>query len=94
VLCFIPLRGSHTANLLLHHYENVLNTFDINTKIARLVTDNASSNIKAFQDLIVPGFEDYFVNETDDDDSSSDIDPDATVEDDDESSVSLDYKNQ
>ena len=39
-------------------------TYDIDEKLVRIVTDNASNNIKAFSDLIVPGFKVYF--ETDD----------------------------
>ena len=67
-----------------------INTFGIQTKLVRLVTDNAANNIKAFQDLIIPGFEQYFENEVDDDDgeAASDIDPDAIDDDDsDETSV-------
>jgi hypothetical protein len=33
VLCFLPLYGSHTANLLLHTYENVVSMFDIQSKL-------------------------------------------------------------
>ncbi|CAF2121647.1 unnamed protein product [Rotaria magnacalcarata] len=29
-------------------------------KLCRIVTDNASNNIKAFEDLIIPGFDSYF----------------------------------
>ncbi len=70
VLCFIPLQGSHTANLLLQNYENVISSFGIGTKSVRLVTDNASNNIKAFQHLITPGFENYFEDEDDLDEAS------------------------
>lgn len=49
--------GSHSANVLLQTYENIINMFDIETKLVRLVTDNASNNLKAFQNLIIPGFE-------------------------------------
>ncbi|CAF1494749.1 unnamed protein product [Adineta ricciae] len=52
---------------------------DINAKIVRLITDNASNNIKAFQDLIIPGFEEYFDNDNNDE-SSSDVDLDAAEE--------------
>mgnify|MGYP002474366779 CR=1 FL=1 len=92
MLYFVPLYGSHTANLLLHQYESVINALDINAKIVRLVTDNASNNIKAFQDLIIPGFEEYFENDNNDD-SSSDIDPDA-AEEADEISTIFDDRNQ
>ena len=82
VLCFIPLYGSHTANLLLKNYENVISSFDIETKLVRLVTDNATNNIKAFHDLIIPGFESYFEDEDDLGETSSDIDQDAIENDD------------
>ena len=32
----------------------------LNKKVVRVITDNASNNIKAFGSLIVPGFEPYF----------------------------------
>jgi hypothetical protein len=77
VLCFLPLHGSHTANLLLQTYENVVGTFDIQTKLVRLVTDNAANNIKAFENLIIPGFEFYFdVEDDDNEEEGSDIDLD------------------
>jgi hypothetical protein len=82
VLCFLPLYGSHTANLLLQNYENVINSFGIETKLVRLVTDNASNNIKAFKNLIIPGFESYFEDEDDLDETGSDIDQDAIENDD------------
>ncbi|CAF1482350.1 unnamed protein product [Rotaria magnacalcarata] len=84
VLCFLPLHGSHTANLLLQTYENVISMFDIQTKLVRLVTDNAANNIKAFENLIIPGFEHYFNIEDDDNDEiESDIDLDGFSDDDD-----------
>jgi len=33
--------------------------------VVRLVTDNASNNVKAFGELVVPGFEEYFEPEDD-----------------------------
>ncbi|CAF1511795.1 unnamed protein product [Adineta ricciae] len=81
VLCFLPLYGSHTANLLLQTYENIVNSFDINGKLVRLVTDNASNNIKAYENLIIPGFESYFETEDDDnDEGGSDIDLDGFLD--------------
>ncbi|CAF4468159.1 unnamed protein product, partial [Rotaria sp. Silwood2] len=48
--------------------------FDIQTILVRLVTDNASSNIKAFENLIIPGFANYFdVEDDDNDDEGSDV---------------------
>ena len=37
--------------------ENIINIFDIQTKFVRLITDNAANRLKAFQNLILPGFE-------------------------------------
>ena len=82
VLCFLPLYGSHTANLLLQTYENVIDSFEINQKLVRLVTDNASNNIKAYEGLILPGFESYFETEDDDiDEGGSDVDLDSIFDD-------------
>ena len=52
--------------MLLQTYENIVNGFEIQTKVVHLVTDNAANNIKAFQNLIIPGFEHYFDVEDDD----------------------------
>ncbi|CAF1330175.1 unnamed protein product [Didymodactylos carnosus] len=42
----------------------------VTDKSSKIVTDNASKNIKAFENLIIPGFESYF---TDDDENKTDI---------------------
>ncbi|CAF1493204.1 unnamed protein product [Rotaria sordida] len=77
VLCFLPLHGSHMDNLLLQTYENVVNMFDIQAKLVRLVTENAANYIKAFENLIIPGFEHYFdIEDNDNDEAESDIDLD------------------
>ena len=39
---------THTDNNLLTEYERVTTTFDIQTKVIRLITDNASNNLAAF----------------------------------------------
>ncbi|CAF1314804.1 unnamed protein product, partial [Rotaria sp. Silwood1] len=84
VLCFLPLHGSHTANLLLETYENIVSMFNIQTKLVRLVTDNAANNIKAFETLIIPGFEHYFdIEDDDNDENGSDVDLDGFSDDDD-----------
>ncbi len=83
VLCFLPLHGSHTANLLLQTHESIIHSFDIQSKLVRLVTDNASNNIKAFENLIIPGFESYFeIEGEDNDEATSDIDLDEFADDD------------
>ncbi|CAF3300822.1 unnamed protein product [Rotaria socialis] len=63
VLCFLPLNESHSSEKLLGHYELIINEFQIQNKLCRIITDNASNNIKAFEDLIIPGFESYFYGE-------------------------------
>ena len=59
--------GSHSGENLRRQLEGVMATYDIEEKVVRIVTDNASNNIKAFDDLVVLGFEVYFEPEDDDD---------------------------
>ena len=66
VLCFLPMEGSHNGGKLLECYESIIQEFSIQDKLSRIVTDNASNNIKAFGDLIIPGFEQYFADGSDD----------------------------
>ena len=80
VLAFVPLWGSHSGSLLLQQYQNIVDTFGIKDKVVRLVTDSSSNNISAFKDLIIPGFEQYFLN--DDDDETTDERNNAAVDDD------------
>lgn len=42
--------------------------------MVRIVTDNASNNLKAFEALVIPGFEVYFEPEDDDDEHDDDDD--------------------
>ncbi|CAF1194011.1 unnamed protein product [Didymodactylos carnosus] len=65
LLAFKYLSGSHTGDKLLKEYEAIMAQYDIEQKVVRLVTDNASNNIKAFGSLIVPGFEPYFEESSD-----------------------------
>ena len=69
VLDFSPIEEAHTAEFLLDKFNDVTKTFDIEHKLVRLVTDNASNVTCAFKDLVVPGFAEYFadINEVDDD---------------------------
>ncbi|CAF3417717.1 unnamed protein product [Rotaria sp. Silwood2] len=66
--------GSHSGSLLLQKYQEIINTFGIKHKIIRLVTDNGSNNINAFKDLIIPGFEQYFTEDDNDDSNGEDSD--------------------
>ena len=52
VLDFIPLWGSHSGSLLLQKYEETINTFGINHKVIRLVTDSSANNIHALKILL------------------------------------------
>ena len=62
---------------MLKEYEAIISHYDIEDKVVRLVTDNASNNIKAFGSLIVPGFEPYFEkspDESPDEDDDDEVD--------------------
>lgn len=50
----------------------VSTAFFIGNKIVRLITDNASNNLSAFGELVIPGFESYFVP----DDAIEEVDDD------------------
>jgi hypothetical protein len=52
--------------LLLQKYEDIINTFGIKDKVVHLVTDSSSNNINAFKNLIIPGFEHYFIHDDND----------------------------
>jgi hypothetical protein len=42
--------------------------------VVRIVTDNASNNLKAFEELVIPGFAVYFEPEDDDDEGDDEAD--------------------
>ena len=59
----------------MNEYEAIIAQYDIQDKVVRLVTDNASNNVRAFGSLVVPGFETYFKESSDeltDEDEKSD----------------------
>ncbi|CAF5183260.1 unnamed protein product, partial [Rotaria magnacalcarata] len=56
---------SHTGENLFHEYDHVSTTFSIGNKVVQLITDNASNNISAFGELVIPGFKSYFITEDD-----------------------------
>ncbi|CAF1382261.1 unnamed protein product [Adineta ricciae] len=51
--------------LLLQVYEELVKTFYIKDKIIRLVTDSAFNDISSFRNLIILGFEQYFIDDDD-----------------------------
>ncbi|CAF4521992.1 unnamed protein product, partial [Rotaria sp. Silwood2] len=53
-------------------YDRVSTAFSIANKVVRLITDNASNNISAFGELVIPGFESYFITEDDTEGSDED----------------------
>lgn len=80
LLSFERLEGHHTADKLSAEFDRVIQVFNLNNKVVRLITDNASNNLAAFDNLVLPGFDEYFdgisdyARESHSDDSSSDDD--------------------
>lgn len=73
VTCHLTfILGPHTGENLRRQLEDVMAAFKIEDKVVRIITDNASNNIKAFDELIIPGFESYFEPEEDDDEENDD----------------------
>jgi hypothetical protein len=66
--------GSHSGESLLAEYERVTTSFGIEAKVVRLITDNASNNLSAFGQLLLPGFEPYFAHGDDEEISDDDTD--------------------
>lgn len=60
LLSFEQLHGKHSGKKIAAEFDRIIQTYDLKDKIVRLVTDNASNNLAAFDDIILPGFEDYF----------------------------------
>ncbi|CAM4982833.1 unnamed protein product, partial [Rotaria socialis] len=60
LLAFDRLEGKHTSEKLATEFDRIIQLYDIKDKIVRLITDNASNNLAAFDNIILPGFEDYF----------------------------------
>ena len=53
-------------------FDRVSTAFSIGNKIVRLITDNAANNLSAFSNLIIPGFETYFVFEDEEEETDDD----------------------
>ncbi|XP_076806287.1 zinc finger BED domain-containing protein 4-like [Clavelina lepadiformis] len=52
VLAVDSFLGRHTAENIVEAYDNVIEKFRLTTKVKKVVSDNASSMIKAFQDCL------------------------------------------
>ncbi|CAF1479560.1 unnamed protein product, partial [Rotaria sordida] len=63
---------SHTGENLFMEYDRVATAFSIANKVVRFITDNSSNNLSAFGELIIPGFESYFITENDTEGSDDD----------------------
>ena len=59
LLSFARLEGHHTADKLSAEFDRVIQVFDLNNKVVRLITDNASNNLAAVDNLVLRGFEEY-----------------------------------
>ncbi|CAF2212088.1 unnamed protein product [Rotaria magnacalcarata] len=64
-------RRKHTSEKLSAEFDRIIQLYNLNGKVVRLITDNASNNLAAFNNIILPGFEDYFNEITEDDESGS-----------------------
>ncbi|CAF1632715.1 unnamed protein product, partial [Didymodactylos carnosus] len=61
-LSFERSKGGHIAINILSEFHKVVKFYELENKLVRIVTDNASNNMAAFDNLILPGFDDYFNN--------------------------------
>jgi hypothetical protein len=57
--------GNHTGQNLFMEYDRVSIAFSIGNQVVRLITDNASNNLSGFGQLIIIGFEAYFITNDD-----------------------------
>ncbi|CAF5103963.1 unnamed protein product [Rotaria magnacalcarata] len=60
LLSFERLEGKHTSDKLAAEFDRIIQLYSLKDKIVRLITDNASNNLAAFDNIILPGFDDYF----------------------------------
>ena len=74
LLSFERLEGKHTSDKLAEEFDRIIQLYNLKDKVVRLITDNASNNLAAFDNVVLPGFDDYFEEITDDlsDSESSD----------------------
>jgi len=66
LISFERLEGKHSADKIAAEFDRVIQLYNLKDKVVRLVTDNASNNLAAFDDIVLPGFEDYFDDITND----------------------------
>lgn len=57
MLACARFKGRHTADNIYQQYQETLSAFEISSRIASVVTDNASNMLKAFN-FDIPGFVD------------------------------------
>ena len=63
-------RASHTAESILSSYQQIINNFDIDTKVFAVITDNEANLLKAF--VILHGTPTDYHNDDDDDEDDGD----------------------
>ncbi|CAF1468433.1 unnamed protein product [Adineta steineri] len=81
LISFERLEGTHSADKIAAEFDRVIQLYNLKDKVVRLITDNASNNLAAFDNIILPGFEEYFEDVVDDQldtESSSDEETDIT----------------
>ncbi|CAF3223367.1 unnamed protein product [Rotaria sp. Silwood2] len=66
LLSFERLEGKHTSDKLAEEFDRIIQLYNLKDKVVRLITDNASNNLAAFDNIVLPGFDDYFENISDD----------------------------
>jgi hypothetical protein len=78
LLSFERLERHHTADKLSAEFDRVIQLYELDNKIVRLITDNAGNNLAAFDNIVLPGFEEYFdeVLDSESESESNDEPPD------------------
>jgi len=66
VIAFKQLSGSHTAELIVHELDEIIDSYGIRSKIVRIVTDNGANVIKAMR---------FFNDDSNDSETRSPDDP-------------------
>ncbi|CAF1676556.1 unnamed protein product [Rotaria magnacalcarata] len=78
---------SHTGDNLRCQLEDAMVNFNIEEKVVLIVTDNASNNLKAFDELVIPGIEVYFEPEDDEDEHDDETENDEREEKDEQNNL-------